>query len=76
MFELGYGSLALLTFLAITVLILTRMPVALVFMTIGVFGFTFLLPKPLLHEVGPAMWRMLDSFPLTSIVLFILMGNL
>jgi C4-dicarboxylate transporter, DctM subunit len=75
MFELGYGTLALLTFFAITVLIMTRMPVAMVFMTIGVFGFTFLLPKPMLHEVGPAMWRMLDSFSLTSVVLFILMGE-
>src|SRR4030042_1738061 len=75
MIELGYGTLALLIFLAITVLILTRMPVALFFMTSGVFGFTFLLPRPMLHEVGPAMWRMLDSFPLTSVVLFILMGE-
>jgi tripartite ATP-independent transporter DctM subunit len=75
MFELGYGTLALLTFLAITVLILTRMPVALVFMTIGVFGCAFLLPKPMLSEIPPAMWRMLDSFPLTSVVLFVLMGE-
>ena len=75
MFELGYGSLALLTFLAITVLILTRMPVAVVFMTIGVFGCAFLMPRPMLHELGPAIWRMLDSFPLTSVVLFVLMGE-
>jgi len=75
MFELGYGAIALLTFLGITVLILSRMPVAMVFMTVGVIGFTFILPKPMLQEVSPAMWRMLDSFPLTSVVLFILMGE-
>lgn len=75
MIELGYGAIALLTFFAITVLILSRMPVAVVFLTVGVFGFTFILPKPMLHEVGPSMWRMLDSFPLTSVVLFILMGE-
>ena len=75
MFELGYGAIALLTFLAITVLILTRMPVAVVFMTVGVLGYTFIMPKPMVHEVGPAMWRMLDSFPLTAVLLFILMGE-
>lgn len=75
MFELGYGAIALLTFLAITVLILTRMPVAVVFMTVGVLGYTFIMPKPMVQEVGPAMWRMLDSFPLTAVLLFILMGE-
>ena len=62
-------------FLAITFMIATKMPVAIAFLTIGIFGFTFMLGKPVLNELAPTIWAMLDSFPLTSVVLFILMGE-
>ena len=75
MLELHYGWIAFFVFLAITVLIATKMPVAICFMTIGLFGFTFMLGKPALIELGPTIWSMLDSFPLTSVILFILMGE-
>ncbi|MCL2669281.1 MAG: TRAP transporter large permease, partial [Syntrophaceae bacterium] len=75
MFELHYGWIAFFVFLAITALIATKMPVAICFMTVGLFGFTFLLNKPVLIELGPTIWSMLDSFPLTSVVLFVLMGE-
>jgi len=75
MLEVHYGWIAFFMFLAITVLIATKMPVAIVFLSVGVFGFTFMLGKPVLNEVGPTIWAMLDSFPLTSVVLFILMGE-
>ncbi|MBN2058850.1 MAG: TRAP transporter large permease [Deltaproteobacteria bacterium] len=75
MFELSYGVIALVTFAAIIILILARIPIAMVFFTVGVFGFTFLLPKPMLNQLGPSIWRMLDSFPLTAVVPFVLMGE-
>jgi C4-dicarboxylate transporter DctM subunit len=75
MLEANYGWVAFFVFLAITALIATKMPVFMVFLSIGVFGFTFMLRTPMLTEFGPTIWRMLDSFPLTSVVLFILMGE-
>lgn len=75
MIELSYGAIAALTFLMIMVLILARIPICMVFFMVGVFGFTFLLPKPMLNQLGPSIWRILDSFPLTSVVPFILMGE-
>jgi C4-dicarboxylate transporter, DctM subunit len=75
MLEAHYGWVAFFMFLAITFLIATKMPVAVVFLSIGVFGFTFMLGKPVLNELAPTIWSMLDSFPLTSVVLFILMGE-
>ncbi len=75
MVELHYGWIAFFMFLAITLLISTKMPVAICFLSIGVFGFSFMLGKPVLNELGPAIWAMLDSFPLTSVILFILMGE-
>jgi len=76
MLDPHYGWIAFFMFLAITFMIATKMPVAVAFLTIGVFGFTFMLGKPVLNELAPTIWSMLDSFPLTSVVLFILMGEL
>ena len=53
MLEVHYGWIAFFMFLAITVLIATKMPVAIVFLSIGVFGFTFMLGKPVLNEARP-----------------------
>jgi len=75
MIELSYGSIAVVTFALIMILILARIPIAMVFFMVGVIGFTFLLPKPMLNQLGPSMWRILDSFPLTSVVPFIFMGE-
>ena len=75
MLETHYGWIAFFMFLAITFMIATKMPVAVAFLTIGTFGFTFMLGKPVLNELAPTIWAMLDSFPLTSVVLFILMGE-
>jgi C4-dicarboxylate transporter DctM subunit len=76
MLETHFGWIAFFMFLAITFMIATKMPVAVCFLTIGTFGFTFMLGKPVLNELAPTIWAMLDSFPLTSVVLFILMGEL
>jgi tripartite ATP-independent transporter DctM subunit len=76
MIELSYGTMALVLFAAIIFFIGTGMPIAVSFMTIGVLSFTFLLPEPMLHQLGPSIWAMLDSGPMTSVVSFILMGEL
>ena len=76
MIELSYGMMALVLFTAIVFFIGTGMPIAVSFMTIGVLSFTFLLPEPMLHQLGPSIWAMLDSGPMTSVVSFILMGEL
>jgi C4-dicarboxylate transporter, DctM subunit len=76
MIELSYGTMALVLFAAIVIFIGTGMPIAIGFMTIGVLSFTFLLPQPMLHQLGPSIWAMLDSGPMTSVVSFILMGEL
>lgn len=76
MIELSFGMTALVIFIAIIVLIMSRMNIFLVFFTVGVVCLYFLMPRPMLNQLGPAMWSILFSFPLTSVVLFVLMGEL
>jgi C4-dicarboxylate transporter DctM subunit len=76
MIELNFGMTALVIFLGIIVLVLMHMNIFLVFFSMGALCLYFLMPRPMLNQLGPAMWSVLFSFPLTSVVLFVLMGEL
>jgi tripartite ATP-independent transporter DctM subunit len=73
---MNWALVAAIIFAAIIFLIMLRIPISLVFMTIGVLGFAFLMPRNYLSQLGPSMWDMLDSFSLTAVVPFVLMGEL
>lgn len=76
MIELSPLLILLVLFAAILILVLAGMQIGFALMVIGVISLAIFPHKPLLQPLAEVCWSQLNSFTLTALPLFILMGEL
>jgi len=75
MMELSSLLILLILFAAILILVMAGMRIGFALMTVGVPSLIFFPQKPLLQPLAEVCWSQLNSFTLTALPLFILMGE-
>src|SRR4030067_1910754 len=74
--EMSLGMLVLILIIALLVALFSGMPIAFGLMAVGMLGLYFLLPHRIAEAAGTAAWDQINSYSLTAVVLYVLMGEL
>ncbi len=70
------GTIALLGFAALFVMLIIRMPVGIALMLVGTVGIYLIRPQAAVPKLAGEIFGEASNYPLTIIPLFVLMGNL
>lgn len=74
--ELSLGMLVLILVLALLIFLFSGMHIAFALMAVGVLGLYFLLPYRIQEAAAFPAWDQVNSYSLTAVVLYVLMGEL